>query len=208
MMSPKFLRVGLWSLIGLEISLVVAYFITISQGQPVPNWLDWNGLRSLPSLLQAVHLFAIGSLFLVLLCFRPRMQRPVSWLLPLALTALCFYGAVDELTKIHLLLKNYDWKAIYLAILIAIPLICRRDLVWIWQAHRSLALWVFMGLGIFLLGGFGAESIKQSLNQGVSSDAAFTWLGQDINVRVLVEHIRTTVEEFAELLGETFMYLL
>ena len=193
MMSPKFLRVGLWSLIGLEISLVVAYFITIGQGQSVPNWLDWNGLRSNP--VQPVHLFAIGFLFLVLLLFRPRMQRPVSWLLPLALTVLCFYGAVDELTKIHLLLKNYDWKAIYLTILISIPLICRRDLVWIWRAHRSIVLWVFMGLGIFLLGGVGAESTKQALYEAVSSEAAFAWLGQDVNVRVLAEHIRTTVEE-------------
>ncbi|NEP55229.1 MAG: hypothetical protein F6K65_43190, partial [Moorea sp. SIO3C2] len=49
-----------------------------------------------------------------------------------------FYGAIDELTKLHLLLKQYDWKAIYLGILVAIPILCRRDLMWIWQAHRSI----------------------------------------------------------------------
>ena len=204
-LSPKFLRIGLWSLIGLELSLVVAYFIAVGQDQPVPNWLDWNGLRSLPSLIQATYLLTIGSLSLVLLLLRPRMQRPVSWLLPLALTVLCFYGALDELTKLHLLLNQYDWKAIYLAILIAIPIVCRRDLVWIWQTHRSIMVWVLLGLSIFLLGGFGAESIKQVLNDGVSSEATFTWLGQDIGVKVLAEHLRTTIEEFSELLGETFI---
>ena len=66
-------------------------------------------------------------------------------------------------------------------------------------------VWVFVGLGIFLLGGFGAESIKQSLNDGVSADATLTWLGQDMSVRALAEHIRIAIEEFAEILGETFI---
>lgn len=201
----KLLKAGLWSLIGLELSLVVAYFVAIGQAPSVPNWLDWNGLRSLPSLIQATYLFSIGGLSLLLLCCRSQMQRPVSWLLPLALTVLCFYGAIDELTKLHLLLNQYDWKVIYLAILIAIPVLCRQDLIWLWQTHRSIVMWVIVGLGIFLLGGFGAESIKQSLNNGITSEQTLTWLGQEMTMRGLVEHIRTTIEEFAELLGETLI---
>lgn len=205
MILLKLTRVGLWSLIGLEISLVIAYFFAIGQPESVPNWLDWNGVRSLPSLIQATYLFMIGSLALVVLICRSRMQRPVSWVLPFVLTLLCFYGAVDELTKIHLVLEQYDWKVIYLLILIAIPIICRRDLGWIWKAHRPILLWVLLGLGIFLLGGFGAESIKHLLKANVSSDMTLLWLTQEMSVQMLVEHIRTTIEEFSELLGETFI---
>lgn len=205
MTSPKFLRVGLWSLIGLEVSLVIAYFVAIGHYESVPNWLDWNGLRSLPSLIQTAYLFSIGSFALVLLFCRSRMYRPVSWMLPLTLSLLCFYGALDELIKVHLVFKQYDWQAIYLTILIAIPLICRRDLIWIWQAHRSIVVWVSVGLGIFLLGGFGAESAKQMLKANISSDLTLVWLNQTMSLQSLTEHIRTTIEEFSELLGETLI---
>lgn len=204
-MSHKLLRVGLWSLIGVEVGLALAYLISIWYQQSVPAWLDWNGLRSLPSLLQAFCLFAIGILALLLLVFRRRIRCSVSWLLPLALALLCFYGGLDELTKIHLLWKQYNWKAIYVAILVAIPVMCWRDLVWLWRTHRPSVLWVLLGLSIFLLGGFGAEVIKQTLYEGISPDATVIVAGQKMGLLFFVEHIRITAEEFGELLGETII---
>lgn len=204
-MMPKQLKVGLWFLISLEIGLALAYLITIWRQQSVPVWLDWDGLRSVPSLMQAATLFAIGILALLLLLFRQRIQRPVSRFLPLALASLCLYGGINELTKLHLHLNQYNWKGIYVAILIAIPLICWRDLARLWREHRSIVLWVFLGLGIFLLGGFGAELIKEHLYTGVSPEATFTLAGQTINLLFWVEHLRVTVEEFGELLGETII---
>lgn len=202
-MLPKQLRVGLWFLIGLESCLALAYLITIWRQQPVPAWLDWNGLRSVPSLMQAATLLAIGTLALLLVIFRRRIKRPVSRLLPLALASLCLYGSIDELTKLHLHLNQYNWKGIYVATLIAIPLICWRDLVRLWREHRSIVLWVLLGLGIFLLGGFGAELIKGHLYAGVSPETTITLAGQNLNLLFWVEHLRVTVEECGELFGET-----
>ena len=204
-MLPKQLRVGLWLLIGLETGLALAYLITIWWQRSVPAWLDWNGLRSVPSLMQAATLFTIGTLASLLLIFRRRIKRPVSRLLPLALASLCLYGGIDELTKLHLHLNQYNWKGIYVAILIAIPIMCWRDLARLWREHRSIVLWVFMGLGIFLLGGFGAELIKGHLYAGVSPEATITLAGQNLNLLFWVEHLRVTVEEFGELLGETII---
>ncbi|WP_299491520.1 hypothetical protein [Acaryochloris sp. IP29b_bin.137] len=202
---PKHLSIGLWCLIGLEVGLALAYLITIWRQQSMPAWLDWNGLRSLPSLMQAAALFTIGLLALLLLIFRNRIQRPLSRLLPLSLASLCFYGAVDELTKLHLQLNQYNWKGIYITILIAIPLICWRDLDRLWREHRPIVLWVLIGLGIFLLGGFGAELIKENLHTGFSPGAPLTLTEQNMSLPFWVEPLRITLEEFAELLGETII---
>lgn len=201
--SPKQIRMGLWFLIGLEVGLALAYLITLWRQQSIPPWLDWNGLRSFPSLMQAAALFSIGILALLLLGCQQRIKQPISRLLPLSLALLCFYGGVDELTKLHLQLNQYNWKGIYMLILMAIPAICWRDLAWLWRAHRSMMLWVLTGLGIFLLGGFGAELIKDHLYAGFAPEATFTLAGQNMNMLFWVEHLRITVEEFAELLGET-----
>ena len=75
------------ALIGVEAGLALAYLAMVyGQGEALPL-LDLNGLRSLPSWLQAAHLFAIGGLCLGLLRFRQRMARPVSWFLPSAVGA-------------------------------------------------------------------------------------------------------------------------
>lgn len=202
-MSPKRLRVGLWFLMGLELWFALTYLITIWQQQSVPAWMDWNGLRSVPSLMQAAALFAMGALALLLLVCRSQIQRPVSRVLPLALASLCFYGGVDELTKLHLQLNQYNWKGIYVAILIAIPLICWRDLLRLWRDDRPIVLTVFLGLSIFLLGGFGAELFKEHLYAGVAPETTLTLAGQKQSLLFWIEHLRIVIEEFAELLGET-----
>ena len=163
MTTPKLLRRGTIALIGLEFGLASAYFIlTIKQGA-APALLDFNGLRTLPSLMQAAHLFAIGGLCVVLLRQRSRLQDPYSWYLPLALACLCWFGGVDELTKLHLKLDQINWKLLYLGLLAAIPIFSWRDLVWLWRSHRDTLLWVAAGMAIFLAGGFGAEFLKGAI---------------------------------------------
>ncbi|MBE9110614.1 hypothetical protein IQ273_14430 [Nodosilinea sp. LEGE 07298] len=186
------------ALVGFELGLALAYLAMIYlRGEAVPL-LDLNGLRSLPSWLQAAHLFAIGGLCLALLRYRQRMTRPVSWFLPSALAVLCLFGGIDELTKLHLALNQFDWKLIYLGILIAIPVLGWQDLTWIWQHHRGPVLWVLAGVGVFLLGGFGAEAMKGA----IASELAIHASSQSI---FLGEHLRITIEEFGELLGETLI---
>lgn len=197
MPAPRYLRQAAIALIGFEVGLACAYLVLIGlRGEAGP--FDFDGLRSLPSWLQASLLGAIGLLCVGLLRYRHRMARPISWVLPSTLALLCFFGAVDELLKFHLTLGQVDWKLIYLSLLMAIVVLGSRDLVWLWRAHRLTVLWVLAGLGIFLLGGFGTEMAKDAiapaLSTRFSSETVF-----------LIEHLRITLEELAELLGETII---
>lgn len=196
MTTTKLLRRGTIALIGLEFGLASAYFLMIWRQGTALHWLDFNGRRSLPSIMQAMHLFAIAAVCLVLWGQRHRLSRPVSGYLPLALASLCIFGGIDELTKLHLTLDQINWKLLYLALLAAIPLVGWRDLIWLWQAHRPTLLWIATGLAIFLLGGFGAEFVKGAISSGVSAHSS-------PQTAQLAEHLRITIEEFAELLGET-----
>lgn len=186
------------ALISFDIGLALAYFATVYLRGEAGPLIDFNGVRSLPSWVQAAHLFAIGGLCLGLLRFRQRMARPVSWFLPSAIALLCLYGGLDELTKLHLSINQFDWKLIYLSILIAIPVLGWRDLAWIWRHHRAPVLWVLTGLSVFLLGGFGAEAAKGAIDAELA-------LYDSSNVLFLGEHLRITIEEFGELLGETLI---
>jgi hypothetical protein len=197
MPTPKMLRRGTIALIGLELGLAIAYFVGMVQRGTVPAMLNFNGLRTLPSLLQAAHRFAIGGLCLVLLMQRSRLQAPYSWYLPLALAILCLFGGLDELTKLHLTFNQINWKFLYLGLLTAIPLFSWRDLVWLWRTHRITLIRVGTGMAIFLGGGFGAEFLKGAIATVATqnSAAAAAW----------AEYLRITLEEFAELCGETII---
>lgn len=160
--------------------------------------LNFNGWLSLPSLMQAAHLFTIGVLCLRLLNFRQRLRRPCSRFLPIALAILCFYGSLDELIKLHLLIDQFNWQYIYLIALGSILIFGWFDIVGIWRYYPVTVLWTVMGLSIFLLGGFGAEAVKDAIapeliSYGVGQPTQFS------------EHLRITVEELAELIGETLI---
>ena len=199
MTSQKLLFRGMIGLVGLEIGLALAYFTRILLHGNTTHMLDFNGLRSLPSLVQAAHLFAIGGLAFSLIFLRQRMAHPISAFLPAAMTLLCLYGGLDELTKLHLHLDQFDWKIIYISILIGIPVIGWRDFMILWRHHNSTVQWVLAGLGIFLLGGFGAEMLKGAIASEVAVHSS------SARLLFLTEHLRITVEEFAELLGETLI---
>lgn len=195
MPSPKFLRQAAIASIGFETGLALTYLALVSRrGEAGP--FDFNGLRSLPSWLQAILLGAIGLLCVWVLRSRRHMARPISWVLPSAVALLCFLGAADELLKFHLTLGRVDWKLVYLSLLVAIAVLGFRDLAWLWRTHRLTVLWVLAGLGIFLLGGFGAEMAKDAIATALPTYASSRTV-------FLVEHFRITLEELAELLGET-----
>ncbi|WP_017299476.1 hypothetical protein [Nodosilinea nodulosa] len=196
--QKKWMPLAAIALIGFDIGLALAYFATIYLWGESGPLLDFNGLRSLPSWVQAAHLFAIALLCVGLLLYRHRMARPVSWFLPSAVALLCLYGGLDELTKLHLSLHQFNWKLIYLSILMAIPVLGWQDLAWIWRHHRASVLWVLAGMGVFLLGGFGAEAAKGAIDSELATHASSRGL-------FLGEHLRITLEEFGELLGETLI---
>ncbi|WP_204136996.1 hypothetical protein [Halomicronema sp. CCY15110] len=197
MPTQKILRQGAIALMGLELGLACAYFFAMVQRGTVPVMLDFNGLRTLPSLLQAAHLFAIGGLCLVLLGQRSRLQAPYSWYLPTALAILCIFGGIDELTKLHLTFDQINWKFLYLGLLTAIPILSWQDLVWLWRTHRITLIRVATGMAIFLGGGFGAEFLKGAIATATTQNSA--------EAAAWAEYLRITVEEFAELCGETII---
>jgi len=198
MTTPQLLRRSAIALIGLEVGLASTYFLLIWRHGTTISLLDFNGLRSLPSMMQAAHLFAIAAVCLVLLIQRHRLSRPCSRYLPLALAGLSILGGIDELTKLHLTLDQINWKLLYLGLLVAIPILSWRDLIWLWQAHRATLVWIAAGLAIFLLGGFGAEMVQGAIATSVAASSS----SQTV---LLAEHLRITIEEFAELLGETLI---
>lgn len=198
MTTSKLLQRGTIALISLEFGLASAYFILTIQQGAAPALLDFNGLRTLPSLMQSAHLFAIGGLCIVLLRQRSRLQDPYSWYLPLALACLCWFGGIDELTKLHLKLDQINWKLLYLGLLAAIPIFSWRDLGWLWRSHRDTLLWVAAGMVIFLVGGFGAEFLKGAIAHAAAAQ-------NSAQIDLWVEPLRITIEEFAELLGETLI---
>ncbi|MBW4482310.1 MAG: hypothetical protein KME14_07190 [Tildeniella torsiva UHER 1998/13D] len=195
MPTPKFLRQAAIALIGFEVGLALTYLALVSR-RGEAGLFDFDGLRSLPSWLQAILLGAIGLLCVGVLRSRRYMARPISWVLPSAVALLCFLGAADELLKFHLTLGQVDWKVIYLSLLVAIAVLGFQDLALLWRTHRLTVLWVLAGLGIFLLGGFGAEMAKDAIATALPTHSPSATV-------FFVEHLRITLEELAELLGET-----
>lgn len=199
MISRRLLSRGIIGLIGIEAGLALTYLAVVLQNGRSTPLLDFNGLRSLPSLLQAAHLFTIGGLCVFLLLNRHRMAHPISSFLPTVLALLCFFGGLDEMFKIHLEFRQFNWEIIYLSLLLAIPILGWRDLQIIWRHYRSTVRWVLMGLAVFLVGGFGAEMLKEAIASEITARSSSTRL------LFLVEHLRITIEEFAELFGETLI---
>ncbi len=184
--------------IALEILLTAGYFAMVMRWGHTWPGLDFNSLRSLPSLLQAAHLAAISLLCVVLMLDRRHLSRRLSLGTLGAIALLCFYGTLDKLTKLHLQFHQVNWQAVYLGVLMVIPLMGWRDLRWIWQCHRAIVGWMTTGLGLFLLGGFGAEWVKGSLAHGLLPHASSQML-------FFTEHLRIAIEESAELMGETLV---
>ncbi|MEM1293132.1 MAG: hypothetical protein AAGH67_16845 [Cyanobacteria bacterium P01_H01_bin.162] len=198
MTAPKFLRRGLIALISFEFGLALAYMALIFRRGEAISLLDFNGLRSLPSLLQAAHLFAIGGLCGLLLVARQHRQQPYSWFLPAALMLFCCFCGIDELTKLHLALNQVNWQVVYLSLMAAILIFSWGDFIWLWRHHRPTLLWVLAGISLFLLGSFGGEMLKDPITNALNTHSP-------PRIAFLLEHVRILVEEFSELMGETLI---
>ncbi|MEM7770329.1 MAG: hypothetical protein AAF327_07440 [Cyanobacteria bacterium P01_A01_bin.37] len=192
----RYLNRGILTLIVLEVGLAIAYLSTSLVNGNAPDFLDFNGLRTLPSLIQAFQLFLIGAIALLLLVLSRQLKHNLSWPLLLFITILCCFGGLDEVLKIHLALKQFNWKGMYLGILTAIPILCWKDLVRLWRSHRDVVLWIAIGISVFVAGGFGAEYLKSGLTTLFSGNVSETTL-------FTLEQTRTTIEELSELIGET-----
>lgn len=208
--SPRvvqnFGNILLWAFIVVEVGLVIIYLAGILLTGKAYSAFDMDGQMTIPSFLQSFQLFLVGAISLgLLISSRHSSQRP-SRLFLLTVAVLFIYGSIDEIFKIHLQLHNLlstphkrDWMPIYLGIGVTTPLVFHRDFIALWHFHRKTIIFIALGMGIFIFGGFFSEVFKDELVQAI-----FTYLfQQDALTPMFIEKFRVGVEEFSELLGES-----
>ena len=189
-----------------EIAIVGIYLGSILLfGKPYPPF-DMNGQMTIPSLLQALQLFIIGLLSLILFIREKPSQLPPSPLFKLTIAILLIYGAIDEVFKIHLQLKdwfytlgNNGWMAIYIVVFLIVAIFFIKYMIRLFQMYRRETSVALLGMILFGLGGFGAELFK---------DLALPLLNPFVQQEILlffIEKVRIAFEEFWELVGESLI---
>ncbi|NER33543.1 MAG: hypothetical protein F6J93_05670 [Oscillatoria sp. SIO1A7] len=195
-------------LILLEIAIVIIYLSSVFfQGKAYPLF-DMDSSMTIPSLLQALLLFSIGFISLILfIAWDGSSRRPSRGFL-LAIAFLLIYASIDEVFKIHLQLDKIfpglqasQWMGIYLSILFALPIVFYRDFAALWRSYRQETAIALLGMAIFVLGGFGAEIFKHQILQ----PTLWQFFPQRPFLALFIEKSRVALEEFAELLGETLI---
>lgn len=202
----KFANILLWVLIVVEVGLVIIYLAGILRtGKAYPAF-DMDGQMTIPSLLQSFQLFLVGAISLGIFITNHHASPRPSRLFLLTVAVLFIYGSIDEIFKIHLQLHHLlstphkrDWMPIYLGIGVTTPLVFYRDFIALWHFHRKAILFVGLGMGIFILGGFGSEVFKHELVQVILSYV----FQRDALIPMFIEKFRVGIEEFSELLGES-----
>ncbi len=204
--QKKLLNFLLVSLIIFELFIVIIYlWSTLVNGKPYPPF-DMNGQMSISSLLQALHLFVIGLIPLILLFKEWHSQIPPSRWFKLTFAMLLIYGAIDEVLKVHLQLKNWipwlgerGWLQVYIIIFIMPLMVFYSDLRFLWRFYPKETFLALLGMFIFGIGGFGAEVFKDVAQPLLS--LLFT---QDFLI-TFIEKLRIAFEEFFELIGENLV---
>ncbi|HBB32079.1 MAG TPA: hypothetical protein DC064_09855 [Cyanobacteria bacterium UBA9273] len=201
----KYGKLLLLVLIVFEVVIVLVYLAGILlTGKAYPAF-DMNGQMTVSSYLQALQLFLIGAIAIIVLICGRQSSRPPSQVFSFTVAVLFTYASVDEIFKIHLQLHSLlntphhkDWMPIYLGIGVSTLVVFHRDFIALWHFHRKAISFVAVGMGIFILGGFGAEVLKILFNPLLTQT-----FGQGGTITLLVENLRIAIEEFSELLGES-----
>ncbi len=193
--------------IALEVLLAIIYLTGIVLTREAYPAFDMNGQMTIPSYIQAFHLFLIAVIAIITLIFRRHSSQPPSRIFCCTVALLFSYASVDEVFKIHLQLYNLlntshhkAWMPIYLGIGISTLVVFHRDFLGMWHFHRKAISLVGLGLGIFILGGFGGELFGIILKPVLDS-----LFHEGEFIRLLVEKSRVAVEELSELIGESLI---
>jgi hypothetical protein len=187
-------------LIALEATLAIAYLWNIAQGHPIA-WIDFNARQTLPSWLQAGHILALAAVCGWRL-LRNESSTPSRLVLRLLVLVLTF-AAADEIFKIHLMshaeVIRHAFFGVYFGAIVTLPVLFWRDLKAVWRLDRGSILLAAGGLGVFCLGVFASEWIR---------DVAIAPLWPLLSDRAGgVEYMRIAIEELGELWGETCFLL-
>ncbi|MEL7144428.1 MAG: hypothetical protein AAGL08_19705 [Cyanobacteria bacterium J06573_11] len=187
--------------IGMEMLLVMLYALTVhlKGGEPAAL-LDVNARGSLPSWFQTIQIFLLGALP-GWLCVTYRCPKvPPSRYLLAAIAVLFLYASMDELFKLSLLFHQQQlWKSIYLVLGLSIPVLFFRDLIRLCRFEPGTMRLIGVGVVIFLLCGFGLDLFRVYIQQPYWYQLFGRWQFYQ------VDSIRTAIEEFGEMLGETLI---
>ena len=186
----------------LEAGLAVAYLWGVAQGHPI-HWLDFNARMTLPSLLQASHILALAALCGWRLLRHQNASPTPSRLVLRLLVFVLTFAAADEVFKIHLMshteFVRHAFFGVYFGAIVTLPVLFLRDLKAIWRIDRGSIWLAASGLGIFCLGVFASEWIR---------DGVIVPLWPFLTDRAGgVEYVRIAIEELGELWGETCFLL-
>lgn len=188
--------------ISLEIVLVTLYAISVllNGGDAIPI-LDVNGARTLPSWLQSIQLLVMGAIPCWLCVTYRCPEIPPSRKLLAFIGLLFCYVAMDELFKFNFLVfkQHHLWQLIYLFIGLAIPIIFFRDFVRLYRLSPQSMRLIGIGIGVFLAGGFGLELFRSHVQEPHWYRLFGRWQFYQVDA------IRTALEEFGEMLGETIV---
>jgi hypothetical protein len=194
-------KIWLPCVIGLEVILVTLYAVSIhfTGGKPFPL-VDVNGTGTIPSILQATQLFMLGALPLWMWITYRHPQVPPSRRLLAVVAALFLYAAIDESIKINQIFHQHRlWQMIYIGLGVSIPLLFHRDLMRSWKLHPPAAKLILLGIVIFVAGAFGLEMFRLYIQQPYWYQLFGRWEFYQ------VDSIRTALEEFGEMCGESLV---
>ncbi|NEQ78705.1 MAG: hypothetical protein F6K23_40385 [Okeania sp. SIO2C9] len=207
-LNPKALNEAsnwlLFTLIVLEIFLVIIYLAGIVLIERPFDLFDLDNKDTIPSFFQASQLFIIGLISLVFFICGNHSSEPPSQIFLLTVALLCFYACADEALKIHYLLPTEDhhsWKPIYLGIVLVTPFVFYRDCIALWRIYRKAVLLVAIGLGVSVIGGLGLEILKDEFLHSRLSQM----FERDELIPFFIEKLRAAVEEFSAMLGESLI---
>jgi hypothetical protein len=117
----------------------------------------------------------------------------------LAIASLFFlYAAVDEIFKLNQIFNQHHlWQLIYITLGISMPILFRRDFVRLWRMHPQASKLIVIGIVVFVTGAFGLEMFRTYVEQPYWYTLFGRWKFYQ------VDSIRTAIEEFGEMCGES-----
>ncbi|MBC6435273.1 hypothetical protein FM036_36660 [Nostoc sp. HG1] len=110
------------------------------------------------------------------------------------------YAAVDETFKLNQIFKQHHlWRLIYITLGIAMPVLFRHDFVRLWRMHPQAAKLIIIGIVVFTTGAFGLEIFRAYVEEPYWYQLFGRWKFYQ------VDSIRTAIEEFGEMCGESLV---
>lgn len=193
----------LYTLIGIEVGFALIYLVNIGLGEPfeaISQWFNLDTESTIPSWFSSIQIFCIALIFLIMSQDVNKEDKAFRWFLILVSLVFVFM-AVDEAVGIHEQITNIlrdvafipeflrggIWMLMYLGTGLLLVIVFFKQVLRIWQQCRRGALFIAVGLALFLGGGIGLELVSYLFSL-YGTESAFYY-------------IQVVTEEFCEMMG-------